>query len=111
MPTKTIDVADALDAPIYAYGHRPAGNPSDIVEPLSAVGLSSGHRPALDFASDPASPTPPSVIEHFIMNAQRVDSSHVTWVTTAPDPTGAAAPAGASIVTASIVLVKRGLFY
>lgn len=88
MATKTIEVADALDAADFPPGHRPS----------------------LGFAVDPT--PPPAVVEHFVMNAQRVDGSHVTWVTAgAPDPSGASAPSGATIVTASIVLVKRGLFY
>lgn len=110
MATETIEVADALDAPTYAYGHRPAGNPSVAVDPMGASDLPVAHRPAVAFAADP--PPPPATVEHFMMNAQRMDGSHVTWVTpNAPDPSGALAPSGSPLVAASIALVKRGLFY
>lgn len=110
MPTETIEVVDALDAPTYAYRHRPAGNPSVTIAPMGASDILVTHRPAVAFAADP--PPPAGVVEHFIMNAQRLDGSHVTWVTpNAPDPSGALAPSGSPLVAASITLVKRGLFY
>lgn len=82
----------------------------DVADSQAAVGFLLGHRPSLEFATDP--PPTPAVVEHFVMNAQRNTGAHVTWVTAnAPDPSGASVPSGAPLVASTIVLVKRGLFY
>jgi len=107
MATEDIEVADALDAVVYDFGHRPAGNPSDPVAACEAFAYDFGHRPAYDFVTDPA--PAPTYVEGFLMSGVRNTGARATWVSAgSPDFSGTYAPSGAALVLASIVIVKRG---
>jgi hypothetical protein len=110
MAEEALNPIDPTNAPSFAFGQRPTGYAQASATRYDGVPYAFAHRPQLEYATDP--PPTPSVVEHFIMNAQRTSGAFVTWVVTgAPDTTGTYAPAGAALVAASIVLVKRGLFY
>lgn len=115
MATESIDPVGAMDAATYAFGHRPAGNPSDVVQACDAYALDFGHRPSYAFAADPPPPPPPpAYVEGFLMSAVRTSGARATWVSPgAPDLSGTLggaghAPAGAPLVMASITIIKRG---